>query len=267
MHHVLDYRGFVDFATVLHEHIIGLRSWHRQLSASTPPGVSKETLAANNGAGLIPLGGLGDNSQSIRRTQDNGTGHISCLSRTGGEAILPPVAQQSSQIDANKAWIAGGPVEEGNVTAGTGKGERAGGITDKKRRPTGNKPEMESTTMLDSPGTNCGSPGFSGVRKERRTLVSSAGSWLLEGNLTPWIGWDVATRGLEETSDVAKEEGVIFSDKDDIKANEEKGRKDGDEEPETNRTYGATADERATSINKLIAFQTDRVVRILDNIF
>lgn len=40
-----------------------------------------------------------------------------------------------------------------------------------------------------------------------------------------------------------------------------------DAEPEENRTYGTNPDDQGAASNKLLAFQTDRVVRVLDGLF
>lgn len=48
---------------------------------------------------------------------------------------------------------------------------------------------------------------------------------------------------------------------------EGKGGVEMEEEPEVNRRYGSTSEEREASVNRVIAFQTDRVVRMLDRMF
>lgn len=80
----------------------------------------------------------------------------------------------------------------------------------------------------------------------------------------PWLSWDSV---LEETSAACDHRAINTSSRgisEGVQGTEEQTRVD--EERATNRTY-EKGSERGHSINKLIAFQTDRVVRTLDRLF
>ena len=81
----------------------------------------------------------------------------------------------------------------------------------------------------------------------------------------PWLGWDVA----RTVGDAVGTTSVSVSDDvgDGNPMAEGKGEFETEEEPKMNRRYGTTAEEREASVNKVMAFQTDRVVRMLDRMF
>lgn len=86
----------------------------------------------------------------------------------------------------------------------------------------------------------------------------------------PWLGWDF--QDLDESKSRAclavqhVNDGCGVST---MGSREENNRRDQGEEPATNRMYGTEDDVRVreSSANKLFAFQTDRVVRVLEKLF
>ncbi|CAN0524147.1 unnamed protein product, partial [Ectocarpus sp. 12 AP-2014] len=76
--HVLDYAGFVDFATVVQEHVTGLCSWHRRSLPASDGGVSYgdenyATPLADDGSSAHRLW-PGGRQQQTHRDEDSGVG-------------------------------------------------------------------------------------------------------------------------------------------------------------------------------------------------
>lgn len=230
----LDYYGFVDFATAVHEHVIGLRSWHPQATRrrlSSPCETTPPPPAALRGHGKV-------SSSASDGSRD------SCAE--GGLDYSPRVQLEREEKHIDGGRSCGGGAKGGR---GGGAGGRGGGAEE---------------------GWGGGGRGEGGVggggcaaRPNAQGRISPHLGHRRLDPAVPWLGWDVS-RNCSDIVDSASgsEDAGCGGPRED-----KKGGNETEEEPEMNRTYGTTVEERAASVNKVIAFQTDRVVRMLDRMF
>lgn len=242
--HVLNYAGYVDFATVVHENSTGLRCWHRRLTPVPAAGASATSDGNKIGLGV----GTGSSSDVV--------------------VAVPP----SVEARAERASFPGG---------GGGRGGGSCG---------GRKPD-EATPWLGWDFTAPHRDGVAGGADISLGARNGGGS----GCYATTAGKISTTRGkrccygASKSTSNASDEFAAFKDDDgemksskaeDLKNRAQNSDKDVDkgsnngveddqegEEPKRNREYGATLEEREASVNQVIAFQTDRVVRMLDGMF
>eukprot|EP00903_Cladosiphon_okamuranus_P021088 g19371.t1 len=186
---VLDYPGFVDFVTVVHEHVLGLRSWHQ-----SQPG-EKEEIRAAPATRQPPV----DAASSGVETEPHPS-----------SKYAPPSLQK---LDEATPWL-GWDFAASNAT------------------------DTRGTEHCSSSTASCSTDAIPG-RKSFHNGKDAKAEPKDHGNI--YHGGD--RKGLEEDEKLT-------------------------EEPKVNRSYGGTGgDDHGTSVNKLFAFQADRVVRMLDDIF
>lgn len=227
----------MDFATAVHEHVIGLRSWNRRtVSPPSTPRAASSTTRPRNGA------------------------------------VIPMVAINSSRLVSSVSSGLNTPACEAlGDRRGSHRGD--GGDAEQEIAPPGQEKEAERDDLVARPpgeGTpgNCSNRSANyriGGSMGRRNEVSppSSGIFRQVDVSTPWLGWDIS-REVSGTNNNTAAGG----DGCDVDAKAEwKGRREEAEEPKSNRAYGTTPSEREASVNKLMAFQTDRVVRVLDRMF
>lgn len=247
---MLDCSGFVDFATVVHEHVIGLRSWHERAAPASARQPNLLNARATNTSTV-------DNKRSAAP--------LSLAGLHGNEG------QQGSKVDGQRSAHQGATSPGGNV-----REKREIGIASATKQPFADT-SFEVKTKLYSP--------LKGNLSSLRKLDVA----------TPWLGWDLAApndtitgeiEGCSSTAAVASTfptvGGETAQSREDVKAEPKedgdhdhegdqkghKGKENTAEEPKMNRTYGgADNDNHGASVNKLFAFQTDRVVRMLDDMF
>ena len=275
---MLNYSGFVDFATAVHEHVIGLRPWHPRVASrptsarGTPPTTTAPVLSGGKEVSSSSAGGGG------------GGGGGGCAPRhtpaeVGSEYLLlpPRVRLGGEEKSANGTKPGGDGVDGGGGGGGAGRGERGGGGGGERERYSdeavrefiGQTASEKETTPLPAPRrlvdkkSVIQSGDCTGLRKAQPRHSPPSGHRKLDPAV-PWLGWD--TPGA--VSDTAV--GTVSVSRDVGDGNPRGEGKRGvemEEEPEVNRRYGTTVGEREASVNKLIAFQTDRVVRMLDRMF
>lgn len=285
-HHVLNYSGFVDFATAVHEHVIGLRSWHPR-TTNRPTSARGTPLTTT----APVLGGRNEvSSSSAVVGGGGGSGSRQSPTEGGSEALqLPPrVRLGDEEKNTNGMKPGGNGVSGRGGGRGAGRGKRAGrggggagggGVGEggeRERYGDGTVREFIGRTASEKDTPPIRAPrrleeekkvlqggDFTGLRKAQQRHSPPSGHRKLDPAV-PWLGWDAS----RTDSDTAVSTVSVSRDVGDGNPREEgKGGVEMEEEPEVNRTYGMTVEEREASVNKVIAFQTDRVVRMLDRMF
>eukprot|EP00752_Nemacystus_decipiens_P002009 g1929.t1 len=266
---VLDYPAFVDLVTVVHEHVLGLRSWHqRPVPAVTSQPSSLHNTRANTTSRvesrerstLLSPEGPHDNGENQPKHEDN----------SSDSAIM--VRAQGQR-----------PAHHGETPPGDKE-------HDEEEEEAGVAPAAERPSSADA-------ARFEAETKPQQSLKGSPPSGRLHA-ATPWLSWDFAasddtgTKEIQRCSSAAiaataptlggdnlhygrdakaepKDNGNIGHGGDGRRGREEgdDDKKRAAEEPMINRTYGGGDHDRGASVNKLFAFQTDRVVRMLDDLF
>lgn len=248
---VMGYTGFVDFVTVVQEHVIGLRSWDQRT-----PSATNRPDADNAGTGMTSADNEPPATSPWRGRLEGGGG-------------------KQRQREENSATSGG--IEEGQRAA------------DQEAKPPG-KEENEEIE--------------SGSKAERHLSLNCRPSQGKLDTATPWLSWDFAASGginekgakygscaaaaaaagatataptsafggyarnEHDSKDEGKDGEYDHKDEgDDGKSNSKWREEEEKEEPKVNRSYGTQSDGRGVSVNQLIAFQTDRVVRMLDSMF
>lgn len=247
---MLDYPGFVEFATVVHEHVLCLRSWHLRSTSQQSllnTRAKIESRADNERSdGSLLLAVRGDDGNQSKRTIDM-------------DGQRP--ARQGATLPGGQTRVA----EESAVAPVT-------------------KPPFADTTSFGVK-TKLQLPLKGGCPPPRKLDTA-----------TPWLSWDffasndTTTTGAKNCSSAAAvvadsvpptTGGDIVQNGEDTKAEPQdggnsdhsgcrdvhNGEEKAAEEPNMNRAYGGADNDVGASVNKLFAFQTDRIVRILDEMF
>lgn len=234
---MLDYTGFMDYATVVHEHVIGLRHWYPRGADANPEGESREITATKWTPQVV--GGDAKLTSSSR---------YKCDVANGSPANHPALwAQEDSNNHRRRTRERDGR-DHGGDAMGRGLGQvgesktTAIGLT----MPTGveSQPDSKSVGNRSNVSTkHC----TRDVSIDRPSSTSDLIYHDRELDATPWLGWDFAASNRVERKEADYD----------------------DEEPAVNRTYGeeGAEEQRECSVNKVFAFQTDRVVRVLDRLF
>ncbi|CAM9477123.1 unnamed protein product [Ectocarpus fasciculatus] len=244
--HVLDYDGFVDFATVVHEHVTGLRSWHRRPLPASDGGISdgddatSATPLADDGPSARGLWS-GGRQQQTHRDEDSGV----CRTRnTTGQEAAVAVKSPAAEIKVEAEEKRDSPYSDDQVRMGRPNattpwlGWDFAGMEDKVQAPDAN-------TSGDAPPPQNNNPARSSSGREHARDDEAATTRRRGG------GGD---HDDQERYDEAK--------------GQEGGHDEGSrEEPKINREYGSTEGQQEASVNKIIAFQSDRVVRMLEDMF
>lgn len=221
-HDVLGFSAFIEFATVIYEHVQGLRSWHRR------PGISRSTDArpARLPKEPVPVG-----ATTARGIQETSNKIKHCY---GSKASVGAGAKANN---AGRGDTGGAEMEaDRSEVAGVKKLTRKGGT---------NQATATST---------------------RRRQYSDCNSRIEMLETCPWLGWDFVHRDSRASRCISPDGRELGGDPKGY-GNELEEHKVEGEEPKTNRKYGEEEGERASSVNKMISFQTDRVVRALDRLF
>lgn len=254
---MLDFPGFVEFVTVVHEHVLGLQSWHQPVPrATSEPPLSNKRTAMKSRADNAKL------SRSLSRVPQDGIkgSQPNCIDNfeTSGNIVLEGrrAAHQGATSPSRKL-----------------RGKCDSGVAPATNQRSADTTSFEVKTEFHLPFKG----GSSLIKKQDAA--------------TPWLGWDFAASNDTNTGEVKKcssaaavattiptTGGETMQNDEDTKAeqkdasnNDHEGDKWIDragEEPKMNRAYeGADNDTHGASVNKIIAFQTDRVVRLLDDMF
>lgn len=194
---------------------------------------------------------------------------FSCTDAAGNSPPLPRLGSgERSQDDRGRGMTraCGGENVEVEVHAGAqgGRGRRRGEYAAKIRLfPKSPRKAKSVRSTRDNRSLSRGSADPLSAQPKSSSRVSRS-----LDPATPWLGWDfVRHDGVDSAGadtiggDNVGDEGGNLGGK-----GGEGDDDDSDEEPKANRKYGTDKGEEA-SVNKMIAFQTDRVVRILDRLF
>lgn len=259
--HVLDYAGFVDFVTVVHEHVTGLRSWHRRPLPVSDGGIrdgdaTSATSLADDGASARGLWPAGGNLQTYR-DEDSGVGRTRNTTRQeAAVAVESPAAETKVEADEKR----GSPYGDDQLRMGRPNeatpwlGWDLAGLEDKVQAPDGNK------SVGNTPPSQNIDPARSPAGRQHARDEETAGTrrWERGGD-----------RDGDKHNDYERETDKKEDQEGDDEAKGQQGRHDqgSKEEPKINRAYGSTEGGQAASVNKIIAFQSDRVVRMLEGMF
>lgn len=256
---MLDYPGFVDLLTVVHEHVLGLRSWQQR---PVPAATSQPNLLNTRG------------TTTSRVDDELSTAPHSLVGRHASGGKLPEcegkLGDSASIVKGQRS------AHQGEPPPGEKEREREEiGVAPPAKQPTDDTATFAVETKLHqvpSKGDSLTPP----LRK-----LDAA---------TPWLSWDfaapndTATREAEHcgspaavAAKIKASSGEAWQSGQDAKAepkdsgsivSQSRGDKAA-QEPKVNRTYGGDGDgnDHGASVNKLFAFQTDRVVRMLDDMF
>ena len=204
---VLGYSGFIDFVTVIQEHVMGLRSWNRR-------------------SATLPMTSIPETIQEARK----GIATLSSPRREGFVSLHERALPRPTQLG-------------NDVEALVKKGINAAACVVKSTKQDIDGKE-EGLMLYEARGSDRSPSGF--------CLIDPA---------TSWLSWDSAWKNVDRSPTTVPyslcDEHARF------------GRKEveEDEEAKVNRTYGSNEDERAVSVTRIVAFQTDRVIRVLDRLF
>lgn len=246
---MLDFRGFLDFSTVVHEHFVGLRSWHRR-AERTGEGPAAEKGKSDTaktghvtGAALSGLQRQGDGPEGARGAPEPSA-------RCGGRARKDDGTHPG---EVSRARADGGDdSRDGESEIGGALAEHGGGSPTVAKPPRAVDGSGLGETDGFPPPESPASPTPSGGRKEHL-------------HAAPWLSWDTRLEGSSAACDPP-----TFGPpggRDGVARAVEGGRSGSEEEPAVNRAYGKGTDREPFSANALVAFQTDRVVRVLDRLF
>lgn len=222
---VLDYPGFVDLVTVVHEHVLGLRPWH-QRSATCQPGERDEIRAEAVGAAAAAA------------------------------AVSAPAATQPSVEDGVDVASSEVKIEKLNLSS--------------KDVPPSSRTPDEATPWLGWDFAALFSNDTAVTREAERCCSSTASVSFASAGAIPASGGKPFHDGQDAK---AEPKGDDNNDRGGYRRKELEGEDEKKaalaEEPKMNRPYGGGpgGDDLGASVNKLFAFQMDRVVRTLEDIF
>lgn len=300
--HVLDYPGFLDFATVVHEHVTALRHWSpktkkyaeitertMEMATTTYPRPDEDSAYPTHTATTRHKG-------ETRAKDGEGTGH-----HGGGEKMDKELVGVGDDCRHGSGSTAGGAANTVQTQTANAyakeESDRLSGRSVQENIKTGDISRKVGTISNCTVSNSHYSRRDSQIQQNELTLkapksgaveVSHAGltycvshdSNCHQLDQTPWLSWDFINRGATRhnrglindgpiSGPTNVTDGVVIEVEgchvDDMLARNVKRR---DEEPAVNRTYGkGIREQEQTSINELFAFQTDRVVRVLDDLF
>lgn len=246
---------------MVQEHVTGLRSWHQRPLPASDGGISDgdencETSLADDGSsarGLWP----GRRKQQTHRDEDSGVGRT--RNTTGQEAaVAVDSTAAETQVEAEEkrdSPYGDDQLRKGRPNAATPwLGWDFAGLEEKVQAPDANK------SAGNTPPSQNSNPARSPAGRTHMRVLETATA-RRRGRGGDQDG-DNRNENERETDEKEHQQG------DDEAKGQEGGHDEGSrEEPKINRAYGSTEGEQEASVNKLIAFQSDRVVRMLEGMF